>query len=173
MKRIWILFIIVFVGMNAAAQSSVVETSVNTAINIKGSRVFVQKQKLDKQSAADCFSSLNGVDRSRDYLKYRAGYKTGLGLTIGGLSLAAVGYLSTAVGLVVALPHAFAGEKSPGADFAIYAGVASMFAGGACFLAGIPTICVYKTRLNRLEKEYNTSLQIGTSGNGISMALCF
>ena len=41
------------------------------------------------------------------------------------------------------------------------------------FLAGIPTLCVYKTRLNRLEKKHNTSLSIGASGNGLSMAISF
>ena len=48
-----------------------------------------------------------------------------------------------------------------------------MAVGGACFVAGIPTICVYKTRLNRLKKDYNFSLQVGTGASGLSMAISF
>lgn len=172
MNRLYLLLISVFISINATAQQTIIATE-NSSLDIRGSRVFVQKQKLDKFDAANCFSSLNGVDRSKDYLRYRAGYKTGLGLTLGGLSLTALGFVSTVGGFIVALPHAFAGEESLGADIAMYAGVTSMVTGVACFLAGIPTICVYKARLNRLEKEYNTSLQFGASASGLSMALCF
>lgn len=173
MKRHIILLFVVFMSINAMAQYSEVYLANKKSIDLRGSRVYVEKQKLDKYSAANCFSSLDGVDRSRDYIKYRAGYKTGIGLTIGGASLTAVGFVSTIAGVIVALPHALAGKKSVGADIAMYAGITSMIAGGACFVSGIPMICVYKTRLNRLEKQYNTSLQIGASGNGLSMALCF
>ena len=144
-------------------------------IDIRGSKVYVDDCKLDKYSAAACFSSLGGVDRSADYLKYRAGYKTGLGLTIGGASLAFVGAGTAFVGFVKALQSAFDNNdhNSAGAEAVMYIGAGSCVIGAACFLAGIPTICVYKTRLNRLEKKHNTSLSVGTSSNGLSMAISF
>lgn len=144
-------------------------------IDIRGSKVYVDDCKLDKYSAAACFSSLGGVDRSADYLKYRAGYKTGLGLTIGGASLAVVGAGTAFVGFVKALQSAFDNNdhNSAGAEAVMYIGAGSCVIGAACFLAGIPTICVYKTRLNRLEKKHNTSLSVGTSSNGLSMAISF
>ena len=174
MKRHIILLLIAFVGMGAMAQNVAQESVADSKpIKMLGSMVYMDGRKLNKENAAACFSSLDGVDRSADYLKYRAGYKTGLGLTIGGASLAVVGFGSAFVGVLVALPHAFAGEEHLGSDIAIYSGVTAMAVGGACFVAGIPMICVYKTRLNRLKKSYNLSLQVGTTSNGLSMAISF
>lgn len=174
MKRYIFLLLVVFASVNAMAQVMEQEALADgTPIKMLGSMVYKNNRKLDKKSAAECFSMLNGVDRSEDYLKYRAGYKTGLGLTIGGASLALAGFGASLVGVLVALPYAFAGEEHQGADIAIYSGVGAMIAGGACFVAGIPTLCVYKTRLNRLKKEYNLQLQVGASQNGLSMSLCF
>ena len=174
MKRHIILLLIAFLGIGAMAQNVQQEPAVaGKPIKMLGSMVYMDGKKLNKDNAAACFSSLDGVDRSADYLKYRAGYKAGLGLTIGGVSLAAVGFGSTLVGVLVALPHAFAGEEHLGSDIAIYSGVTAMAVGGACFVAGVPMICVYKTRLNRLKKAYNLSLQVGTTSNGLSMAICF
>lgn len=166
------LLLLVFMGINAMAQNDS-PMAASEPIDIRGSRVFVEDSKLDKYSAAACFSSLGGVDRSRDYLKYRAGYKTGLGLTIGGASLALVGSVTTFAGFIVGLSKGLAKQNTLGADIALGFGLGSVFAGSACFIAGIPTLCVYKTRLNRLEKEYNTSLKLQTSSNGLGLALCF
>ena len=174
MKRHIILLLIAFVGMGVMAQNVAQESVADSKpIKMLGSMVYMDGKKLDKEKAAACFSSLDGVDRSADYLKYRAGYKTGLGLTIGGASLAVVGFGTAFVGVLVALPHAFVGEEHLASDVAIYAGVTGMAVGGACVVAGVPMICVYKTRLNRLKKAYNLSLQVGTSSNGLSMAISF
>lgn len=160
------------IGMSAMAQYSNTEVMWNKPIDMRGSRVFVDDYKLDKYSAAACFSSLDGVDWSGEYLKYRAGYKTGLGLTIGGAALIPVGcgmLYGGAFWAYVALSDAgsYAGMS------VMFLGAGAVVAGTACFLAGIPTLCVYKTRLNRLEKKYNTSLQIGTSPGGLSLAISF
>ena len=160
--------------MGATAQNVAQESVADSKpIKMLGSMVYMDGKKLDKEKAVACFSSLDGVDRSADYLKYRAGYTTGLGLTIGGASLAVVGFGTAFVGVLVALPHAFVGEEHLASDVAIYAGVTGMAVGGACVVAGVPMICVYKTRLNRLKKAYNLSLQVGTSSNGLSMAISF
>lgn len=160
------------IGMGAMAQYSSTEVLEKKPIDIRGSRVFVDDYKLDKYSAAACFSSLDGVDWSGEYLKYRAGYKTGLGLTIGGAAMMPVGYFMFVGGFICAW--------TADTDAGLYTGEALMLlgagstvAGAACFLAGIPTLCIYKTRLNRLEKKYNTSLQIGTSPGGLSLAISF
>lgn len=173
MKRHIFLLLFALIGMSTMAQYSSTEVLENKPIDIRGSRVFVDDCKLDKYSAAACFSSLDGVDWSGEYLKYRAGYKTGLGLTFGGLGLAAVGFVATSVSTVVGVAKALTRQDMTGTNAAIYLGVGSFFLGSACFVAGIPVACVYKTRLNRLEKKYNTSLQIGTSPGGLSLAISF
>ena len=172
MKRHIFLLLFALIGMSAMAQYSNTEVMWNKPIDMRGSRVFVDDYKLDKYSAAACFSSLDGVDWSGEYLKYRAGYKTGLGLTIGGAALIPVGcgmLYGGAFWAYVALSDAgsYAGMS------VMFLGAGAVVAGTACFLAGIPTLCVYKTRLNRLEKKYNTSLQIGTSPGGLSLAISF
>ena len=161
MKRHILLLLIAFIGINAMAQDFSSDAIDKKIIDIRGSKVYVDGQELDKYSAAACFSSLNGVDKSCDYLRYRKGYRTGAGLLTGGASLAVAGFCTT-IGAVAELNDAF-----------FYIGVASFFAGTLSFLAGIPTICVYKARLNKLEKKHNTSLSIGTSPGGLSMAISF
>ena len=171
MKRHIFLLLFTLIGMSAMAQYSNPGVE-NEPIDIRGSRVFVDGFKLDKYNAAACFSSIDGVDRSAEYLKYRAGYKTGLGLTIGGAAMMPVGYFMFVGSFIWAWTAEtdaalFAGET------VMLLGASSAIAGAACFIAGIPTSCVYKTRLNRLEKKYNTSLSIGSSPGGLSMAISF
>ena len=91
MKHYILLLLVAVFSLNVAAQSTVADSVEYAPIDIRGSRVFMNDLELDKNSAAACFSSVNGLDRSQDYLKYRAGYKTGLGLTVGGASLAVFG----------------------------------------------------------------------------------
>ncbi|MBO7301350.1 MAG: hypothetical protein J6U58_01415 [Bacteroidaceae bacterium] len=160
MKRHILLLLIAFIGINAMAQE-LSSDAIDKTIDIRGSKVYVDGNKLDKYSAAACFSSLNGVDRSEDYLKFRTGYKTGLGLTVGGASLLVTGFVTT-IGGIFELNDAIFGV-----------GVFSMVSGTLSFLAGIPTLCVYKARLNRLEKKHNASLSIGTAPGGLSMAISF
>ena len=174
MKRHILLLFIAFIGINAMAQNYSSSPAVHRqTIDICGSRVYEGYTKLDKNDAAACFSSINGVDRSSDYLKYRAGYERGLGLTFGGASLAVVGFGAALGGFVTALEQSLAGEDYVVAETVCLAGVFSCVAGSICFAAGIPTICVYKVKLNRLEKGYNRSLEFATSGKGLSMALKF
>ena len=172
MKRHILLLLFALIGMSAMAQYSNSAELLEKPVDIRGSRVFVDGVKLDKYSAAACFSSIDGVDRSYDYLRYRAGYKTGLGLTIGGAALMPVGYGMFLGGFI----WAWTAETTAGCiagEAVMFLGAGSVVAGGLCFLAGIPTLCVYKARLNSLEKKRNTSLQIGSSPNGLSMVISF
>jgi hypothetical protein len=171
MKRHIFLLLFALIGMSVMAQYSNPGVE-NEPIDIRGSRVFVDGFKLDKYNAAACFSSIDGVDWSAEYLKYRAGYKTGLGLTIGGAALMPVGYGMFLGGFI----WAWNAETTAGCiagEAVMLLGAGSIVAGGLCVLAGIPTLCVYRTRLNRLEKKYNTSLSVGSSPGGLSMAISF
>ena len=161
MKWHIILLFLAFMGINAFAQDFNIDAIGKKQIDIYGSKVYIEDYELDKHNAAACFSSINGIDMSQDYLKYRKGYKVGAGLLAGGASLMVFGLGTSIVG-IAELSDAIWGI-----------GAASVVTGTLCFLSGIPTICVYKARLNRLEKRYNTSLQIGTSSNGLSMAISF
>ena len=95
------------------------------------------------------------------------------GLLIGGASLSVVGFGTTLAAFVSAFESSLVGENYDVEDVLLGVGVVSMVTGSLCFLAGIPTICVYKAKLNRLEKKYNTSLSIGASPAGFSMAINF
>ena len=169
MKRNILLLFFVFIGMSAMAQEFSTDAIGKTPIEIRGSKVFVEDYKLDKYTAAACFSSLNGVDRSEDYLKYRKGYKTGAGLLAGGAALAVVGFGTSLAGFAAS----YGNMSAEAADAVMIAGYFSVMTGTLCFLAGIPTICIYKAKLNRLEKKYNASLSLGASPGGVSMAINF
>ncbi|MBO5865078.1 MAG: hypothetical protein J6Q73_03395 [Bacteroidaceae bacterium] len=173
MKRHVLLLLLAFIGIGAMAQEFSTDEIGKSPIDIRGSRVFVEDYQLDKYTAATCFSSLNGIDMSQDYLKYRKGYKVGAGLLIGGASLTVVGFGTTLAAFVSAFSAGLTSKNCDVEDFFLGVGVVSMVTGSLCFLAGIPTICVYKTKLNRLEKKYNTSLSLGASPGGLSMAISF
>ena len=173
MKRHIILLFLAFIGINAMAQELSTDYIGKTPIDIRGSRVFVDDCKLDKYNAAACFSSINGIDMSQDYLKYRKGYKTGIGLIAGGASLAVVGFGTAIAGFVTAYENEFDGKDYSTADTVTSIGILSVVTGSLCFLAGIPTICIYKAKLNRLEEKYNTSLRLSASPGGLSMAISF
>lgn len=156
MKRFLFTVIFMTIAFAASAQYAVHPTT----IDIKGSRVFVDGEKLSLDSATACFSSMDGTDRSADYLAYRKGYKAGLGMTVGGATCAVVGGVAFLGSFVAALAHglsaSFAGEEVPiWVDAALYTSTAVTLGGTAVFLAGVPTLCVYKNRLNKLEKAYN------------------
>ena len=170
MKRHILLLLLVFLGINAMAQNISTDVIDKKPIDIRGSRVYVEGNKLDKYSAATCFSSIGGVDRSKEYLKYRKGYKTGIGLIAGGASLAVVGFGAALGGFVASY---FGDISAEAGDAVMITGYFSVMTGSLCFLAGIPTACIYKAKLNRLEKKYNTSLSLGASPAGLSMAINF
>lgn len=141
--------------------------SAQTVVDIKGSRVFQSGEKLSKEEAVLLMSDINGMDMSDDYLKYRKGYKAGLGMTIGGASLALVGAAGTVTSVLLALPYAFAGKESTMLDVALGTSMVCAVGGIAVMIAGIPTLCVYKKRLNGLETE------ISAHPGGIGLTLRF
>jgi len=158
MKRIVFLVVSCLMAYAASAQ---------TVVDIKGSRVFQSGEKLSKEEAVLLMSDINGMDMSDDYLKYRKGYKAGLGMTIGGASLALVGAAGTVTSVLLALPYAFAGKESTMLDVALGTSMVCAVGGIAVMIAGIPTLCVYKKRLNGLETE------ISAHPGGIGLTLRF
>lgn len=158
MKRIVFLIVSCLMAYAASAQ---------TVVDIKGSRVFQGGEKLSKEEAVLLMSDINGMDMSDDYLKYRKGYKAGLGMTIGGASLALVGAAGTVTSVLLALPYAFAGKESTMLDVALGTSMVCAVGGIAVMIAGIPTLCVYKKRLNGLETE------ISAHPGGIGLTLRF
>lgn len=151
----------------------------------RGSRIIYEGQKLTKEQAATLFSNVSGEDYGEKYLQYRKGYKTGLGLSIGGASLAVVGstvFLGGAVSaLIMGIPLALAGETEmpSGVDVAIATGAVSAISGAAIMLAGIPTAVVYQKRIKKMASEYNASnvqkpiVTIGPARSGVGLALNF
>lgn len=178
MKRFFFVLLSLFLAVSSYAQYA-------EPIASRGSRIIYEGQKLTKEQAATLFSNVNGEDYGGKYLQYRKGYKTGLGLSIGGASLAAVGstvFLGGAVsGLIVAIPSGMSGndEMVKRVDAAITAGTICAISGAAIMLAGIPTAVVYQKRIKKMASEYNASnvqkpiVTIGPARSGVGLALNF
>ena len=63
---------------------------------------------------------------------------------------------SVVAALSIGLSASFAGEEAPQwIDVALVSSSVAVLGGSAAFMAGVPTLCVYKSRLNKLEKAYN------------------
>lgn len=176
MRRILFIVLMSVISFSLSAQ---------THVEIKRARVFQDGQKLTKDQAAALFSDVNGMDMSGDYLKNRSGYRTGLGLIIGGSSLLSAGALIMGGGAVSAvilgIPMALTGDDMPkGVDIALGVGCGAMIAGAAALVAGVPTLCVYKSRLKNMGEEYNCArtsndvqLTFGPQNGGLGFALNF
>lgn len=190
MKKLLLLPWLILVSVAMSAQT-------HTPIEIKGSRVFVGEEKLSKSEAVTLFSDIHGTDRSAEYLSYRSAYKAGLGLTIGGSIFAAGGGVTFVGGLAVAVAGGitiplFAGidvvagtdstseyssEVFRKASIMLNVGLYATLGGIAMLASGIPTMCVYNSRLNGIEDDYNkhvpVELTFGPQRHGFGFALRF
>lgn len=175
MKRIFFLLLLSLISISLSAQ---------THVEIKRDRVFQDGRKLSGSQAVALFSNVNGIDLSDEYLKNRRCYRAGLGLIIGGSSLISAGALVMGGGAVSAailgLPLALSGEDMPkGVDIALGTGCAAMIVGAAAVVAGVPTLCVFRSRLKTMGEEYNAStsqgaaLTFGLQNNGVGFAMNF
>lgn len=179
--RLFAIILALSSALNASAQYK----DESSVMKIKGSKVYLGDEKQTLEQAQLLFSDVAGIDRSADYLKYRHWYKAGLGMTIGGASLMALGgltYLGTAVYAIIAgVPLALTGNDMPaGVDIAAWTSVISLIGGAAVTIAGIPVLCIYENKLDDMADEYNSSrpvpsatLSFGTQRNGIGLALNF
>ena len=192
MKRLLQILSLILVGYAASAQTY-------TPVEIKGSRVFMEGKRLTKSEAVSLFSDFHGADRSSEYLRYRSAYKTGLGLTVGGSVLTLGGGFTFVTGVAVVVAGGitiplFAGvdviagtdtsseyssEIFGKANTILNVGLFATLGGVAMLVSGIPTLCVYNSRLNHIEEDYNKAYLIpievtfGPQRHGFGFALRF
>ena len=118
---------------------------------------------------------------AEDYERWRktnTGYKVGLGLTIAGSyltvqALASYAFFRTKHEPLLLDPVA---AKCYSGITCIHSACLAI----PCLIAGIPTLCVYNSRLKQLARDYNeghrnqdVSLNFGSQNNGIGFALNF
>lgn len=157
MKR---LLLAVFALVIAATASAQYVSSTPAQIEARGSKIFSNGEKLTVNQAVALFSDLAGQDRGKEYLRNRAGYKTGVGLSVGGAALFAIGAPSAVIATAFAIGHGlsagFSGTEVPTeVEVAIYGTYGATLAGALIMLAGIPTASVYQHRIKKMSKEYN------------------
>ncbi len=180
MKRILLSLLAAMVSLAASAQYASVPHS---ELEVRGSSIFCDGEKLSKDQAAALFSDFGGVDRSDEYLRYRKGYRTGVGLSVGGASVMVVGgaaaYVTTAITVIAGAGASLSGEPLPKElEAALYGTYAATAAGALMMLAGIPTASVYQHRIKKMSKDYNAlgqkqepvvSFRPASSGLGVAM----
>lgn len=195
MKRLFLLIICSLMAATAFAQYA--ETSIPV---LKGSRVYVDGEKIPHEEVMAYLVSEYDFSVADRWAANRRAYKTGLGLTIAGTSLAFcsgvvfTGGILAAAGTAVSIPllgtiGIIAGNMKPvtdninngmsAADKLITVGGCGALASLAMIASGIPTLCVYKKRLNSTFNEYMSGISsdaymaFGPTGNGIGLALNF
>ena len=180
MKR---LLLAVFALVIAATASAQYVSSTPAQIEARGSKIFSNGEKLTVNQAVALFSDFAGQDRGKEYLRNRAGYKTGVGLSVGGAALFAIGAPSAVIATAFAIGHGlsagFSGTEVPTeVEVAICGTYGATLAGALIMLAGIPTASVYQHRIKKMSKEYNAlgqkqepvvSFRPASSGLGVAM----
>ena len=178
MKR----FILVFALFVTSVAVSNAQYAYPSEITSRGGKIFAYGEKLEPTDAAQLLSEVGGLELGEDYLSYRKGYRTGVGLSVGGAAATVVGTMAFYTGVVlvfaVSVPTSLAGQEPPiWPEAVMYAGGAVAVSGAALVVAGIPTACVYRHRIKKVTDEYNstvTSKPVVTfsparSGIGIAM----
>lgn len=193
MKRVILIFALCLVAFSASAQYAVME---DQQLSVSFGRVYADGVKLSDAQAAALFAQLDGIDgisRLKDYTYYRDKYKTGAWLTAGGTISAFAGYFMTIFGVIMAVsePVGSLGEPSSSSVNAIGTGLlvggSVMFYGGiGCSIAGISMLGRNNSHLKSLARTYNAfsrtnslpgapsvELSVGTTANGLGLALNF
>ncbi len=178
MKR----FILVFALFVTSVAVSNAQYAYPSEITSRGGKIFVNGEQLAPSDAAQLLSDVGGLELGEDYLSYRKGYRTGVGLSVGGAAATVVGTMAFYTGVVfvlaVSVPTSLAGKDRPiWPEAVMHAGGAVAVSGAALVVAGIPTACVYRHRIKKVTDEYNstvTSKPVVTfsparSGIGIAM----
>lgn len=195
MKRLLFLLICGFITIAASAQYAVKDVPV-----LKGSRVFVDGDKIPNEAVVAYLASAYDDSVADAWTGNRNAYKTGLGLTIAGSSLAWCGSLTFTAGIIagagtlitvpiLGMVGTVSGDMKPAGDYLgsgmsaaelmISIGGCSALAGLAMLASGIPVLCVYKKRLKTMFQEYgpglasDINLSFGPTCNGVGLALTF
>lgn len=169
MKRI-ILILGLIVASAAAAHAQYIQPS---EISSRGSRIFVEYDKLTPEQAAQLFTDFGGSQMGEEYLTNRKGYKTGVALSVAGPSMCVLGYCTMTLGGLMSLDY----EHGKVGEAVAYTGIAMTISGVAMTVAGIPTAIVYRKRIKKATDEYNSSMASkpvvaftpASSGIGIAM----
>ncbi len=188
MKRLILIWASLLIATAAFAQY---HDGADDFMKMKKGSLWLGTEKITKENVQVVFSDAEFQERWR---KADAGYKTGLGLTIGGSALTAAGatllgcfykhrmlYDSKSMWEVIFGQdiaddiEGFRGEKA-----AAWSGEIMLYAGIPVLLAGVPTLCVYKSRMKNLAEDYNASrkssevsLNFGNQQHGFGLALNF
>ncbi len=182
MKRVILIIFTLAIAFSASAQYATVPQG---TLKARGAKIFCDGQMLTLDETKIVFSDFGGVDRSGEYLSNRRGYRTGLGLSVGGASFmivsGAAAYVTTAVVVVAGTGAGLSGEPLPeGLEAALYGTYAATAAGALIMLAGIPTAAVYQHRIKRMTSDYNALgkssrpvLTFGPASSGIGIAMSF
>ena len=181
MKR----FILVFALFIASIAVSQAQYAYPTEISSRGGKIFAYGEKLEPTDAAQLLSEVGGLELGEDYLSYRKGYRTGVGLSVGGAAATVVGATTFYAGVIfvfmVSVPTSLAGQEPPiWPEAVMYAGGAMAVSGAALVVAGVPTACVYRHRIKKVTDEYNSTVTsqkpvatISPARSGIGIAINF
>lgn len=191
MKRMIFILAAVFMATTAFAQYN--DTATDFMTMKKGS-LWLGQEKITKENVQIVFSDVEFQERWRNV---NTGYKTGLGLTIGGSALTAAGVTLVACFLddrmlfeTKSIWLDLFGNSKDGLEDALnglkeesvlaLSGDIMVSVGIPILLAGIPTLCVYKSRMKNLAEDYNASkkstemsLSFGNQAHGLGFALNF
>lgn len=184
MKRLFLAVFALLIAATASAQYAT--TTDKPVLEARGSKIICDGEKLTKEQAAALFSDFGGLDRGEEYLRNRAGYKTGVGLSVGGAVVFAVGMPASAVVTVLAIAYGLAsaggGEVPAGFEYALPGTYCATIAGALVMVAGIPTASVYQHRIKKMAKQYNQLtpseektpvLTVGPTRSGVGLAVNF
>ena len=156
MKR---LLLAAFALVIAATASAQYVSSSPAEIKARGAKIICNGDKLTADQAAALFTDFGGQEKGNEYLHNRKGYRTGVGLSVGGAAMVVVGlpasYIATAFAVAYGLSTIGGGEVPVGVEIALYSTYGATVAGALIMLAGIPTASVYQHRIKKMSKEYN------------------
>lgn len=181
-----VLFALATVGASAQYKGDVAVDSLGGIMVKKGGTLVLDGVEILRNNAP-------GV-MAEDYERWRKtdlGYKVGKGLTITGSAL-----MATSLGSIIYIMCYKAPTVSENKDFwevldevnrdyygleqLAYIHIGAGYAAITCLAAGIPTLCVYNSRLKQIATDYNeghrnqdVSLSFGGQNNGIGFALNF
>lgn len=171
MKKI--IMIIFAMALTASAQYS------DSHLIVKNGHIYAGGLKLSDDQAAACFRDIYGTDRSGDYIKYARGYRSGLGMTIGGGTAFLAGAGVSAAGFAKILMKGIGKEDFRRAQTMTIASSFVTVGGAVVMLVGIPKITKNTARLNSLTAYHNAGrsrsaeVTLGPTSGGIGFALNF
>ena len=168
MKRMFLILAALFMAITAFAQYNDVTSDLMTT---KNGSLYLGSEKITKENVQMVFADAEYQERWKNI---NAGYKTGLGLTIGGSTLTVAGvtmlgcflkermlYDTRSIWLDLFghldddLDDNLNGLK--GESTLAWSGDIMLCIGIPVLLAGIPTLCVYKSKLKDLAEDYTAS----------------